>query len=101
MGMCLVGYGGMHRRIYNPFYYEELRRLIPLNEFVTVSALVLGAAQFIFLFNFVYSILKGKQAPANPWKVGTLEWTIPSPAPSYNFKEIPPNPPNKTDAAIV
>jgi cytochrome c oxidase subunit 1 len=89
MGMTLVGYGGMHRRIYNPFYYEELRRLIPLNEFVTVSALVLGAAQFIFLFNFIYSIIKGKQAPANPWKVGTLEWTIPSPAPSYNFKEIP------------
>ena len=89
MGMLFIGYGGMHRRIYNPFYYEELRRLIPMNEFVTISALLLGGSQFIFLFNFLWSVWNGKKAVANPWKVGTLEWTIPSPAPSYNFKEIP------------
>jgi cytochrome c oxidase subunit 1 len=31
----------------------------------------------------------GKKAEANPWKVGTLEWTLSSPPPNYNFDEIP------------
>jgi cytochrome c oxidase subunit 1 len=89
MGMMIIGHAGMHRRIYNPFVYEFLQRLIPLNQFITISALVMGAAQIIFVINFVYSLLKGPKASQNPWNVGTLEWTIPSPAPHYNFKEIP------------
>lgn len=89
MGMMLLGYAGMHRRIYNPFVYEFLEKLIPLNMFVTYAAIVMGTAQFIFYFNFMYSIYRGKVAPQNPWEVGTLEWTIPSPAPHYNFKDIP------------
>lgn len=89
MGMMVAGYAGMHRRLYNPFIYEFLERLIPLNKFITVSALIMGGAQIIFVINFVYSMYKGKVAGNNPWKVGTLEWTIPSPAPHYNFKEIP------------
>jgi cytochrome c oxidase subunit 1 len=89
LGMMLVGYGGMHRRIYNPFIYEYLEKLIPLNTFITWSALLMGFAQFFFVFNFIWSLLKGKRAADNPWEVGTLEWTIPSPAPNYNFKTIP------------
>lgn len=89
MGMMIVGHAGMHRRLYNPFVYDFLQRLIPLNQFITISALVMGAAQIIFVYNFVHSLLKGERAERNPWKVGTLEWTIPSPAPHYNFKEIP------------
>ncbi len=34
-------------------------------------------AQFIFLFNFFYSIFRGRKAPANPWNSNTLEWTTP------------------------
>lgn len=90
MGMMIVGYAGMHRRIYNPFVYEFLERLIPMNTFVTYSALLMGVAQFFFVINFVYTIFfKKEKASDNPWEVGTLEWTIPSPAPVYNFKEIP------------
>ncbi len=90
MGMMIVGYGGMHRRIYNPFVYEFLEKLIPINTFVTWSAIVMGLAQIFFVYNFVYTIFfKKEKAEANPWGVGTLEWTIPSPAPVYNFKEIP------------
>ena len=88
-GMLLIGHGGMHRRIYNPFIYEFLQKLIPLNEFVTVSAMLMGVAQFFFLINILWTFKKGKIAGDNPWKVGTLEWTIPSPAPVYNFKTIP------------
>jgi cytochrome c oxidase subunit 1 len=88
-GMLIVGYGGMHRRLYNPFVYDFMKDMIPLNEFITISALLMGSFQFIFVYNFVHSLIKGKKAEANPWKVGTLEWTLPSPPPHYNFDEIP------------
>jgi cytochrome c oxidase subunit 1 len=89
MGMMVIGYAGMHRRIYNPFVYEFLQNLIPLNTFITISALTMGTGQLFFVYNFVHSIFKGPIATQNPWEVGTLEWTIPSPAPHYNFKDIP------------
>ena len=89
MGMLFVGYGGMHRRLYNPFWYEFLQKLIPINTFITWSAILMGLAQFLFLYNFIHALVRGKKAEDNPWNVGTLEWTIPSPAPNYNFKEIP------------
>jgi cytochrome c oxidase subunit 1 len=89
MGMMVIGYAGMHRRIYNPFVYEFLQNLVPLNMFITISAITMGAAQLIFVWNFIYSMYKGPIASQNPWEVGTLEWTIPSPAPHYNFKDIP------------
>jgi len=90
-GMMMMGWAGMHRRLYNPFIYEFTQNLIPLNKFVTYCAITMGLVQFIFLYNFFKTIF-GKnipQASSNPWEVGTLEWTIPSPAPHYNFKEIP------------
>ena len=90
MGMMVVGYAGMHRRIYNPFIYEHLQRLIPINEFITWSAILMGLSQIFFVINFVHAVFfQKKKAEQNPWNVGTLEWTIPSPAPNYNFKEIP------------
>ena len=89
MGMMIIGWAGMHRRIYNPFVYEYLQKLIPLNMFVTISALTMGAAQIFFVINFIYSMYWGPKASQNPWEVGTLEWTIPSPAPHYNFDVIP------------
>lgn len=89
MGMMVIGYAGMHRRIYNPFVYEFLQNLIPLNKFITYSAILMGLGQLFFVWNFIISMKKGPIASQNPWEVGTLDWTIPSPAPHYNFKEIP------------
>ena len=88
-GMMIVGYAGMHRRIYNPFIYDFLKKLIPLNTFITWSAIFLGIGQVFFLYNFIAQLIRGKKASANPWNVGTLEWSVPSPCPHYNFKEIP------------
>jgi cytochrome c oxidase subunit 1 len=48
-----------------------------MNEFITIAALIGGAAQLLFLINFFYSIFKGKRAPQNPWNSNTLEWTAP------------------------
>ena len=88
-GMLIVGYGGMHRRIYNPFVYESLQRLIPVNNIITTSALLMGAFQLVFLYNFIASLLRGPKAESNPWQVGTLEWTIPSPPAHHNYDVIP------------
>ena len=90
-GMMLMGWAGMHRRLYNPFIYEFMEKLMPLNKFTTYCAIAMGIAQFTFLYNFFNTIF-GKniaKAPRNPWNVGTLEWDMESPAPYYNFKEIP------------
>lgn len=88
-GMLVIGYAGMHRRLYNPFVYEFMEKLVPMNMFITWSAILMGVAQIPFVINFIYSLKKGKIAEANPWKVGTLEWTIPSPPKTHNFDEIP------------
>ena len=87
--MLAIGYSGMHRRIYGIYQYGYLQHLQPLNEWITVSALTLGAAQILFVFNFFRSLVAGAKAVANPWEVGTLEWSIPSPPPHHNFDVIP------------
>jgi cytochrome c oxidase subunit 1 len=43
----------------------------------------------IFLFNLIRSVRNGERAPANPWHAPTLEWSIPSPPPHYNFRTVP------------
>jgi cytochrome c oxidase subunit 1 len=87
--MLIIGNAGMHRRIYDPNEYEFLRHLAPLTKAITHTALLLGLAQFIFVFNFFWSLCKGTKASNNPWKITTLEWTISSPPPYYNFEKIP------------
>ena len=79
-----LGMAGNVRR-YSAFVDDYLQPLIPLHQFITIAALVTGAAQFIFLFNLIYSRFKGAPAPQNPWEATSLEWTIPSPPPFDNF----------------
>jgi cytochrome c oxidase subunit 1 len=44
------------------------------------------AAQSIFLFNFIWSLVRGKQTQeSNPWRATTLEWTVASPVPMEDF----------------
>ena len=45
-----------------------------LNEFITVAALTVGAAQILFLYNLVWSFFKGQRAERNPWHATSLEW---------------------------
>src|SRR6266851_740707 len=75
--MHILGMGGHMRRIYNPMQYEFLKPLQGINVFISISAFVLGAAQFIFLANIIWSLIKGKEANQNPWLANTLEWTTP------------------------
>ncbi len=42
------------------------------------------------MVNLVWTLRRGRVAEANPWQVGTLEWTCaPSPPPEGNFASVP------------
>jgi cytochrome c oxidase subunit 1 len=88
-GQMLTGYAGMQRRLYDASQYTFLTHLDDMSKFTTYSAFILTFFQLFFVFNFFKSIWAGQKAPANPWEIGTLEWTIPSPAPVHNFTVIP------------
>jgi cytochrome c oxidase subunit I len=61
-----------------------------INDWVSVSAFVLGGSMLVFLYNFVYSLLFARvKAPQNPWSSLSLEWQLPSPVPLHNFDRIP------------
>jgi cytochrome c oxidase subunit 1 len=75
--MHFLGLAGLPRRYYAFTSYEAFDTLININHIVTVFAIIGGLSQFIFLFNFYYSIKYGKKSVQNPWKSNTLEWTAP------------------------
>src|ERR671922_175002 len=87
--MHILGVGGHMRRIYDPLQYEFLQPLQPINIFITISALLLGASQIFFAINFIWSLFAGPRASENPWHANTLEWDAPSPPPHGNFLTPP------------
>ncbi|WP_410219730.1 cbb3-type cytochrome c oxidase subunit I [Pedobacter sp.] len=72
-----LGLDGVPRRYYAFTEFEFMHKWITVNKLVTWSAIVAGLAQVAFLFNFFYSIFKGKKSTQNPWEANTLEWTTP------------------------
>jgi cytochrome c oxidase subunit 1 len=72
-----LGLDGVPRRYYAFTEFEFMQKWLTVNVFVTWSAIIAALAQVAFLFNFFYSIFKGKKAPQNPWEANTLEWTTP------------------------
>ncbi|HKX55619.1 MAG TPA: cbb3-type cytochrome c oxidase subunit I, partial [Xanthomonadales bacterium] len=48
-----------------------------MNQGISVAALFVAVAQFIFIFNMFWSLRNGKNAGSNPWKATTLEWQTP------------------------
>jgi cytochrome c oxidase subunit 1 len=87
--MLVVGNAGMQRRLYNPSEYESWRHLAGLNKFISYSAFTLFFGQIPFIYNFIVSMFAGEKAADNPWEIGTLEWSIPSPPKHHNYDEIP------------
>jgi cytochrome c oxidase subunit 1 len=62
-----------------------------LNAFITVMALIVGAAQMLFIYNLVNSLIRGEKASGNPWRATTLEWQTEETPPGHgNFgKDLP------------
>lgn len=75
--MHYIGIAGFPRRYYTFTNFDAFSSFTDLNMFVSAAAIITFSAQFIFVFNFIYSIFRGRLAPANPWRSNTLEWTTP------------------------
>ncbi|WP_050900638.1 cytochrome c oxidase subunit I [Paenibacillus elgii] len=81
-----LGLMGMPRRV---FTYQPGVGLEQGNFISTIGAFLMGIGTIVFLINCFSSLRKPVTAPADPWDGRTLEWTIPSPPPEYNFKQTP------------
>ncbi|WP_314587553.1 cytochrome c oxidase subunit I [Paenibacillus terrigena] len=82
-----LGLMGMPRRV---FTYLPNQGFDTMNLISTIGAFLMGVGTIAFLINIAVTNAKPKNAPNDPWVDGrTLEWTIPSPAPEYNFKQTP------------
>jgi cytochrome c oxidase subunit 1 len=75
--MHYIGIAGFPRRYYSWTNFEFSNMYTDLNMFVSVAAIITFGAQLIFLFNFFYSMYRGRVASLNPWRSNTLEWTTP------------------------
>ena len=84
--MHIPGILGMPRRIYT---YEPRPGWETLNFIVTIGAFIQAAAILLFVYNLVVSYWKGAKAGNDPWDAWTLEWSVSSPPPVYNFATIP------------
>jgi cytochrome c oxidase subunit I len=88
--MHILGTAGMRRRIPDITATALESPLLTLNQLMTISAILLGLSQIIFVINFLLSIFLGKEcAERNPWHSNTLEWSAPTPPPHGNFETTP------------
>ena len=84
--MHWLGLQGMVRRTW---VYAEEAGLGPWNMAATVGAFIIAVSVGVFMINWMYSKRRGRPAPDDPWDARTLEWTMPSPTPEYNFAVEP------------
>jgi len=84
--MHFAGLLGMPRRIYT---YEPGRGWDAINLIVSIGALIQAVAILVFVVNLILSYWKGARAGKDPWDAWTLEWSVSSPPPAYNFASIP------------
>jgi cytochrome c oxidase subunit 1 len=84
--MHFIGLLGMPRRIYT---YSADLGVSDLNLVSTIGAFLIAVAMLVFLYNIWRTRRHGERASNDPWGGASLEWSIPSPPPVYNFSVIP------------
>ena len=90
--MHYLGFLGVPRRYYaitgTNFIPESAHSL---NAAITIAALVVGVAQFVFFYNLIRSYFNGEPSGDNPWNATSLEWRTEHTPPTHgNFgKELP------------
>jgi cytochrome c oxidase subunit 1 len=75
--MHYIGIAGFPRRYYSFTNFDAFSTYTDLNMLISLAAIMTVSAQMIFVFNFFWSMFRGRIAPLNPWKSTTLEWTTP------------------------
>ena len=76
--MHYQGFAGVPRRYADFSNWESFKHFGELNKFISTVAMIVFAVQLLLVFNFFYSIFKGRKVRTqNPWGSNTLEWTTP------------------------
>ncbi|MFC7441789.1 cbb3-type cytochrome c oxidase subunit I [Laceyella putida] len=87
MPQYALGFMGMTRRVYT---YGWDMGWAPFNFISTIGAFLMGIGFIFQVWQILYSIKHGERdTTGDPWNARTLEWSIPSPAPHYNFAVVP------------
>jgi cytochrome c oxidase subunit 1 len=84
--MMILGLMGMPRRIAS---YPEDYGWDVWNAMATAGAFTIALSILVFIINVIVSSRRKEEAGDDPWDGRTLEWSIPSPPPHYNFAQIP------------
>jgi cytochrome c oxidase subunit 1/cytochrome c oxidase subunit I+III len=84
--MHISGLLGMPRRVYT---YADGMGWDWLNLITTFGSFVFAVGVLLLIINVAASTRRGAPPGANPWDAPTLEWSVPSPPPPYNFAVIP------------
>ncbi|MEC7746385.1 MAG: cbb3-type cytochrome c oxidase subunit I [Candidatus Neomarinimicrobiota bacterium] len=89
MPMFIQGLAGVSRRLWDGGQlYAHAQGVLQWNEFMSISAFCLAAAQIPFILNVLMSLFNGQKVDRNPWGATTVEWSAPSPPlPHVNFEE--------------
>jgi cytochrome c oxidase subunit 1 len=80
---------GMYGQVRRTFTYPDNLGFNAMNMVETIGAFIIALGTLIFTVNLFTAWKRGKVAGPNPWGAATLEWSLPSPPPVYNFREIP------------
>ncbi len=84
--MHISGLLGMPRRIYT---FSGDMGWNTSNLITSIGSFIFAFGILIFLADIFLSLRRGRPAGDNPWDAPTLEWSVPSPAPAYNFAVLP------------
>ena len=84
--MHLTGLLGMPRRVYT---YNDYGGWAILNQITSIGSFVFAIGVLLLFVNVLRSLKLGAAAGKNPWDAPSLEWSVSSPPPPYNFAVIP------------
>ena len=76
--MHYQGLAGVPRRYLDFSGWASFNQFDGLNRFISIVTIIVFAVQLLFVFNFFYSMFKGRRVRTqNPWGATSLEWTTP------------------------
>ena len=87
LAMHWVGLLGQRRRIST---YAPEDGWTTINLISSVGSFVLAIGIAMILIDVILHVLTAGRGRRNPWRAGTLEWAMMTPAPAYNFASLPP-----------
>ena len=81
--MHYLGFIGVPRRYFEMYDSPYVTSAVGMNEFISLAAFIVGAAQFILIYNIIKTLKTGKPAGHNPWQACSLEWLTPKVPPEH------------------